>query len=492
MTDVVVIYARPDQQRARWLVDALSDCWKVWWDDTLTGRYHVELENRLRSCKCAVSIVTASSRQSDNLLNELEIARDQGATIIPAQMDNSRAPFGFSAWSKVDMKHWNGEADNEGLQQLRRKLATVVPPNSPPARPTALYNGRLPLPALFHSVSSHETRLDPLEAVKVLSLFALGEKEKSERNGAPPVLSSAYDLLDAQDKTSKEKKELRALRQALKQYRRRGGVVVMDSGNYEAERKEDKTWCSDAFHSILKDVPHDFSFAFDYNEPSGAQTRQSRQALASMSSIVKGVKIDRRFTSSPVLPIVHAPRRKSGGYELQDLPVTVRRVAAQLCPPVVAIPERELGPGLIEAARSIRCIRSELDTLPTYQPLHILGTSNPQTVAVYTVAGADSFDGLDWCRYVVDTRSSTLHHIQHYDFFELQSRFADSKVTRTALDDDAISISGKAALHNLDYYAAFAHSLHLAAVNTRLEGMVTKLLGKEKVELLEKRVPEIF
>jgi hypothetical protein len=35
---------------------------------------------------------------------------------------------------------------------------------------------------------------------------------------------------------------------------------------------------------------------------------------------------------------------------------------------------------------------------------------NPWSIAVLTAAGADSFDGLEWCRVTVDRRTAQLHH----------------------------------------------------------------------------------
>jgi hypothetical protein len=89
----------------------------------------------------------------------------------------------------------------------------------------------------------------------------------------------------------------------------------------------------------------------------------------------------------------------------------------------------------------VRRIRDELDKLPFYQPLHILGTGNPWSIAVLAAAGADSFDGLEWCRVAVDRDTGRLNHFQHFDFFAYQARLADSPIALAAVDDEGVDWS---------------------------------------------------
>ncbi len=390
------------------------------------------------------------------------------------------------------MQCWKGERDHEGLKQLQRKLATIVSPRFPPKRPEEIANLQIKLPSLFHSASSYETRLEPLEAVKVLSVFGIGAFDSTNLRGGPTILVSAYDLVEQHYPSAKKLKELTQLRNALARFRKNGGFVMVDSGNYEATRLENKTWSRDDLKQALSQTPHDWVLSFDYPAPPINPSSRQRKPKTSVSAILGGIRQDQKLTDAPIIPIVHAPQLQPGGHDLEHLPTIIREISENLHPPLIAVPERELGPGLIEGARTVRKIREELAKLPFYQPIHLLGTGNPWSIVVYTAAGADSFDGLEWCRYAVDTERGTLHHTQHFDFFEFQARLADSSVTQAAIDDAEIGISGKVSLHNLDYYANFSAKLQLATVEERLEGFVTKLLGKINVELLEKKIPGIF
>jgi queuine/archaeosine tRNA-ribosyltransferase len=72
----------------------------------------------------------------------------------------------------------------------------------------------------------------------------------------------------------------------------------------------------------------------------------------------------------------------------------------------------------VARANTVSAIRTALNTLDTYVPLHILGTGNPRSILILAASGADSFDGLEWCQTSVDTLTGNLHHFQHRELFQ--------------------------------------------------------------------------
>jgi hypothetical protein len=218
----------------------------------------------------------------------------------------------------------------------------------------------------------------------------------------------------------------------------------------------------------------------------------SRSAAKAVEQIVQAVERDSACTTAPVLPIVHARKLPGGGYDLGALPTLIREVASRLNPPLVSVPERELGPGLIVRARTVCRIREELNKLPFYQPLHLLGTGNPWSIAVLTAAGVDSFDGLEWCRVVIDRESLRLNHFQHFDFFTYQAVLADSPVTLAAMNDPAVDFAGKVAFHNIDFYVDFTKKLQGYSANNDLHAFVMGVIGKANTEQLTKEISGLF
>lgn len=469
MADIFISHSSKTEgnlQKVARLAELLSSRWSVWWDDTLVGKFPQIIPEEVRRAKCMVPVWTHASCSSDSVHDELDIAKKSHAQIVPVSMEHCDPPFGYGTFSKVDFTGWNGEANHPALLQLIRKLESAVPPTSKPRQPRTVFGDRLELPALFMSVSSHETQLAPLPGVQALRIFR-----------AKTVLVSAYDLLPKR-RAPKIAAELRKIRED-------GGIVLIDSGNYEASRLGDKTWVPQQFKRALEGIPHDFAFSFDVMEPS----RGTKEAV---KQIVAAVTRDSRFTAAPILPIVHAPySKKEEIYILRAIPEVIRSVSEQLAPPLIAVPERELGKGLVERAQNVQRIRQELDKLPFYQPLHVLGTGNPWSIAVLAAAGADSFDGLEWCRVAVDREANRLNHFQHFDLFTYQSGWADSPLLANLLGDDKTDFNAKAAFHNLDYFTLLGKELRSAVAKGSLEAFVASILGSS-YKLLVKKMPSLF
>jgi queuine/archaeosine tRNA-ribosyltransferase len=205
------------------------------------------------------------------------------------------------------------------------------------------------------------------------------------------------------------------------------------------------------------------------------------------------IQRDRGFSKLPILPVVHVPPSKNSGYQFELIPRITRLLAEKLQPKLIGIPERELGAGIVQRIETMKAIRSELDELPFYQPVHLLGTGNPWTVAIMAAAGADTFDGLEWCRTVVDHENDRLNHFQHFDLFSWQAELSSSVIVQESLKENSgVDYAGKVAFHNLDYFLQFGEELRDAVSKGRMEGFVTARLGKAAVKKLHEAMPRIF
>jgi hypothetical protein len=295
---------------------------------------------------------------------------------------------------------------------------------------------------------------------------------------APLILVSAYDMDEAR-RTS-------GLLPVLRELRKKGVKVLLDSGNYEMARRGDKKWSLAKYHRALRVTPHDMAFCFDNLNP-------PKRLMPALKDIIQTVERDMRRSNCTIIPIVHLPRSSSGEYDIAIAPELVKRVAQEFRPPLVAVPERELGTGIIQRTKTMRGIREALRDLYFYQPVHILGTGDPVSIALLCAAGADSFDGLEWCRYVLDGKTHTLHHFQHYDLYKWQDQYAVSPVTRAAILDEEVRYSGRAVFHNLDIYTSWLNKLRAAMLDDkRLVELMTKSLSEEAMELAREALPGVL
>ncbi len=283
----------------------------------------------------------------------------------------------------------------------------------------------LSLPVYFPSISSVKTTLQPQDYLEVLaSLVGL--------NGQ--YLVSAFDLA-ALAQPVDAAKLLQASRDA-------GAVTLMDSGNYESFWKDAKRkWLQPTFHQILATFPCDLAFGFDEQQPPADSAEHVALVVARWQEDQEAAGACR------VVPIIHADANRLAGL--------CSDVAAEIGVSMLAVPERRLGDGVIDRARALLAIRNELDKLDRYVALHLLGTGNPISIALYSAMGADSFDGLEWCQTVVDHETALLYHLSQADFFAAQ----------TAWSEAGLSFQARTLAHNLEFYASWMRRLRTAIAN---------------------------
>ena len=301
----------------------------------------------------------------------------------------------------------------------------------------------LPLPCFFPSVSSVKTNLVPVDYVELLAAA-----------GYSLFLVSAYDIAHCTDDQRSR------MDTALTQSKERGVVILMDSGNYESFWKDDKDWQPDRFHKIAGSSYHHLCFCYDNQQPLDGSESIAEEVVA---SVIR----DQEYALGTVAPIVH------GNTTL--LPDAVRRTAEQLYPLFLAVPERELGEGILERTRTVRRIREALNSLGVYCALHLLGTGNPLSIIAYALAGADSFDGLEWCQTVVDHQSGRLLHFQQWDLIRHQTEWGERSV---------LPYVQSVLMHNLAFYREFMPRLHEVIHHGGAESFLRQYTTDEQASLL--------
>jgi hypothetical protein len=469
MADIFIIYASENRQVAKLLYAELSLKWDVVYDYFSVDDFAIYIEEQISKAKCVLPVFSSESQNKNYFTDELRLAKKYEKPLVAIKIDDSDNPFGFGQISFCEFKEWGGHRQHSGFKQLQHKISSIIKPTKPLIRPTSIPNSKLHFPVLFQSVSSFETQLRPDEAVEVLKLFKV-----------PVILVSAYDLVDHDGK-----KKARKLKKQLQAYKDGGGSILIDSGNYEKSRLVNKAWNRGTFKNAISDVSFDWLFCFDVEKP-------DKDPIEAINQIVKRVRQDQKLTDAPVLPIVHTQLGSKGEYDRQNLPLIIRGVAEALEPLMVAVPERELGDGIVARVKMVQRIRSELDKLSFYQPIHLLGTGNPWTIPLFVAAGADSFDGLEWCRMVVDREEGRLNHFQHFDFFTYQAAGADSNVAREALQNDNVNFYAKVVFHNLDYYTDFMSNLRSELNDGNIRAFVTERLPKDIISQMKEQIPGLF
>jgi len=308
----------------------------------------------------------------------------------------------------------------------------------------------LPLPCFFPSVSSIKTNLMPVDYIELLTAVAY-----------PLYLISAYDIA-----SSTPEHQARII-DALKKSREQGSVILMDSGNYESFWKAGADWRVESFHNVISFYEHSIAFCYDNQNPP-----QTVDAIS--EDIVKSVLRDQEYSTGTVVPLVHGPAAL--------LPHAAQKVAEELCPILLAVPERALGEGIVARAATVRKIRSALNTLGFYCPLHLLGTGNPISIIVYTMVGADSFDGLEWCQTVVDHDTALLYHFQQWDFVKSQTEWGTN---------GGLPYIQSVLMHNLEFFSHLMCSLQETSNRSALDAVLARYLSEERCSIIHDAIREV-
>ncbi|MDR1699712.1 MAG: hypothetical protein LBR68_00785 [Lachnoclostridium sp.] len=246
---------------------------------------------------------------------------------------------------------------------------------------------QMELPLFFPSISSVKTNFSPLDYLKLL-----------KASKYPNFLISAYDIYN-QNKNNKS--EMIGL---LNDMKKEGRIILLDSGNYESYWHKDRYWNIDRYNEILEHEFCSFCLSFDYQ----IIDKGSKDDLIKI--ITDNTCANQAVTGGVVAPIIHA--------KLDDLEYVCCNVTSLINPPFIAIPERLLGGGIINRVLKLRQIRKALDELGYYTPIHLLGTGNPFSLLLFAYAGADTFDGLEWCQTCIDITTFQVYHFQLRELFK--------------------------------------------------------------------------
>lgn len=356
----------------------------------------------------------------------------------------------------------------DSIDTIVDKLLEVLNPEGTRKKFIPIGGSLLSLPCFFPSISSIKTELTPVEYLKVLQSYDYSH-----------LLISAYDITNCSDKTRRKKEEV--IRYEIEAILKASVInqkgVLIDCGTYESFWKGDDAWKRRDFQKCLKSLDFHFAFSFDKRETNVSQVKigpDTSQRL--VNNIEKNWLIDQRIASTgTILPVVHAQE--------EILPEVSYGVVERIKPVMIAIPERELGEGIIARAATLLKIRSFLNRTGHYYPIHLLGTGAPLSILLYVHCGADSFDGLDWCRETVNHDTATLYHFHEREFFGNQSDYCSIP----SLPYNLATLA-----HNLLFYRQWMEKIQSAVSSGDMENLLQQYLPKEFLQVFNNSIQEIL
>jgi queuine/archaeosine tRNA-ribosyltransferase len=469
LSDVFISYAGEDKSFAEKINSYLKSknisSWLYQKKISHVSTYPDQIVKAIKNCKAFIIVISGNANKSADIKNELKIAHDNHKRIIPFRVEdvlpsNDIAYF-VGPVTYIDAFHPPFDRHLRTLHSSMRELLNSTTGNMQvqervPDRATYLPIGgiSIPLPCFFPSISSVKTYVPIIDHFRVLKAFK-----------HPLFLVSAYDIHHSKDTKRAE------IEKILSESFQSNIAILLDSGNYESYWKNDLNWKRSNFWSILKRYDYHLSFCFDR-----PPKRLEKTAQLVVNRIENEVLRDQeKAGKGTIIPIVHST--------LEMMVDVVIGVVERLSPVMIALPERELGEGIITRAEVIFRIRHALNRKGIYYPIHLLGTGNPLSILVCVICGADSFDGLEWCQIALDHKRAQIYHFQQMDFLFGQSKFRSATVLPY----------GQAVLsHNLLFYKSWMHEIQQALTAGDLWKFAEKYLPRSFLKNLKKRLPEVL
>ncbi len=299
--DICIIYGSGDETIVKKLVSLLRKHWDVWWaGDIKHGDWEHAIKEKISVSKAIIPVISPNSVSKDIFKDELNYAKKISGIIFPFVIEQADLPFGFGGLNRTDALGWSGQINHSGYQNLLEKLKDVLEytnkSDASLGRKSEITFGAktLQLPSFAFSLSSYETQISPKDGLEILNYLC------------PSVgLLSAYDVW--------EKRKDKSFMKSLRTLRESECVVYLDSGNYEASRKNDSMsptsnpngWSNKKFQEVVKMTNPDLVFSFDNPNPN---PKYSVEKLASV--IIKRYHQECKYfanSNSKICPIIHSP-----------------------------------------------------------------------------------------------------------------------------------------------------------------------------------------
>lgn len=456
MKTIIIFYDSSDLELAQKIGDEVRCAGFSSWlaDDDGRRNWASEVEKIIQSEMCVGAVVlwTPKSRLNPTVSDESKEVLKFGKLLLSLLIDGiSEAPLGLRDGPRL---HFNTNQKSSSMCQLNLKIKNIFGEASSSERALTLGEKSLRAPNMVLSVSSFETQIEPQASLELLKLAQ-----------PPAVLISAYDILRPKKHTSPSGRTTCKPKisdyTAINEIRAEGSVVLLDSGNYEAMRNQDNEWKKSKKRLLEVQDLIDVDLAFTHDNFPIQTTIKKANSQERVDTISKEYNRDQGLMNCPVAPIIHAPRLSGNKYLYDLLPEICCGVVNAVKPQMIAVAERELGDGIMERVRTVARIRKALSDQGSSTFLHILGTGNPITMAFLSMAGADFFDGLEWCRTAIDGKRWRLYHFQQWDMFAGQTGFINSPIIAQLVNNNsgAVPWITKVALHNIAFFMQASESI---------------------------------
>ena len=305
---------------------------------------------------------------------------------------------------------------------------------------------KLITPVYFPSISSQGVRYSVDSYVDLLV-----------EHQFPCLLISCYDLNRRSMKND--------LVKTINNFSDKGNILFLDSGIYESTWKHDPKWSFDTYRETVSLVKCDLYSSFDIFP--ALNEEYSTFMKKTISVIDKSRALE---STGELVPIIH-------GENPQELFKAIKKVlrAFNFELRMISVAERETGQDIIERGRLLAKIRKLLDQQDHDTVLHLLGCGDPVSLVLFIHCGVDSFDSLDWLKFVLDPDELRMRHFSHSVLIDCDCPYCGNS---------RYSIFFQVLLHNLYFYQNFMDRIRKRIIADEFESVIKNVVKPDVMRKL--------
>ncbi len=172
-------------------------------------------------------------------------------------------------------------------------------------------------------------------------------------------------------------------------------VMFLDSGSYELGRDSGTVWGTPEVLRVALQTRAHVLVAFD-PAPSPGQYLEVGVRLRDEIDAAKEAfeKVPHLHDDALTTFVIRSNRVTDPAGQADEIADIVTQNEGWV--DILAFPDVDLGPDIIVRCRFAAALRSSLDSVGLDTPIHVLGCSEPLSMVMYSLAGADLFDGNGW------------------------------------------------------------------------------------------------
>jgi queuine/archaeosine tRNA-ribosyltransferase len=248
------------------------------------------------------------------------------------------------------------------------------------------------------------------------------------------LLISSYDIYHSFGSYKKETIQL------LNNFAKDSKFLFLDSGLFELDHFQKDNWTISNYSDIVKDVNSDFFAGFDVFATS------DKEHTEIVNETIEQTKKSYLLQNNNLgITICH-------GNDVDEICDLINKLADENPSylNMIAVSERDIGKNIRSLYFGIKKIRETLNQYSSDNLIHLLGCGDPLSIAILSYAGVDSFDAVDWNRWLINR--NTLSY-SNQNLLPLTSCDCTSCKNITIKEEELIY------KHNLTFYQDFTTDL---------------------------------